>query len=100
MTPCRIRIDDRFLSLNGHPGTDVLCAMVTSLVVSLVRYLCDRCDCDVAYKLSDGLFILDKDTVRGDYNAMACIDMIQDAILTMSENYPNNFVVEPVSPAD
>lgn len=85
----RIRKNENVIECHGHATEKVACAMLTALIVSLIKNLTERLGYDVNFVLEPGRFELYPAGIAGDGKAL--IDAFTYSLDGLVASYPDSF---------
>ena len=83
-----VLIDKEKIVVEDHAGDKIVCAMLTSLTVSLISNITQRLSLDAKYELSDGHFVLYFKNLT--QKATDLVDAYIYSLRGLSESYPEN----------
>ena len=83
-----VLIDKEKIVVEDHAGDKIVCAMLTSLTVSLISNITQRLNIDAKYELSDGHFVLYFKNLT--QKATDLVDAYIYSLRGLSESYPEN----------
>ena len=88
----RITISPLMIECSGHAGDKVACAMLTALIIGLMKNLTERLGFNPSYTLQDGYFRILTGDIYGDGKVL--VDSFAYALRGLAESRPGNFYIE------
>lgn len=84
----RVTKSDTTINVMGHAGNTIVCAMITSQIVGLVKNITERLHEDPEFVLVDGIFTID--TKHLSIEASNLIDAFLYSMKGIAGSYPKN----------
>lgn len=86
----RVTRNDTTINVMGHAGDKIVCAMITSQTVGLIKNITERLHEDPDFVLKPGIFTIDTKDLTTD--AMALVDAFLYCMQGLAGSYPHNIM--------